>query len=405
MPASPKVIRLVAHVIAWLKRKELRMGNAKFLVFTGTAGKTTLRHAVTFAGEGLGYRMRSNHLGYSNELGVLLTAFGIQRFSVFALRDWWKILRATLKEETFVCIELGADFYHDIPWFLARVQPFAVFLAGMTREDWVEDGEVIARERRALFAALPREGMVVVNSDDVAAMQLFARSKTRARTATFSLEGQNASVTLVQWSDNARRVPLHDALTKEERVEVSVHGQREQMIFHRPLFTPQLSALLAATAFFATLAPSRTREMLFEHYPFAPERLQWSWAKSGAAILEDVYKATPLCTFWFLRTAAQLQVRKKILVITEMRPLVLQKDHFLDELAHAVEIMDAVYFLGPEEQWQTLHRVNKEIMHITPKDYADIARGILQQTDRDAVILLKGSFRYQLGKLGELLRG
>ena len=403
MANSQFTTRLIANVIFGVKRKELRNPKIKFLVFTGTVGKTTLRDAVVFGLKKQGYRVESNDLGYSNEVGVLLTTLGIERFSVINFRHWLKVLRAQINEEKFVCVELGADFYRDIPWFLRRFTPTAVFISGVSEEDWVVKAENVTNDRKKLLDSVPKSGFIIYNIDDPPTKRLVERSNISAHKITFSLENQDATLYAKSWSKNIFSLPLREALNKKELIEI-IYSDRPYTIFSsKPLFEPQIYAIFAALSFIATINGKRISEGIFDEYKFAPQRLQFSRAKNGAVILEDSYKATPLCTFWFLKAAANTQAQKKILFITEMRPLTLNQNFFYEQLADLVRFAEKVYFLGPAEHWRQIASINKGFLHINVAEYSAVAKRVLQETDKNSLILLKGSFRYHLDYLKQLL--
>lgn len=403
MASSQFITQIIASVIFRMKQKELRNPGVKFLVFTGTVGKTTLRDAVAFALKKSGYEVESNNLGYSNEIGILFTVLGITKFSARNPLDWFKLLYAKNNKERFVCVELGADFYHDIPWFLKRFTPFAVFISGIAGKDWAGRIEITSGSRKKLLESIPAAGFVVYNIDNLSTKQLVEEARIQARKITLSIENKDAFAHVQQWSKNIFSLPLKEFFRKEEIIEIIVEGQSHKILLNRPVFEPQLYALLAALGFFVALGHDQIPKKLFDRYQFAPQRLQFSKAKNNAIILEDSYKATPLCTFWFLQAAANIQAQKKILIITEMRPLIMNSKYFYERLANLAHFADAVYFLGPAKCWRKISAVNDRAEPITTADYPKIAERIIGQTDGESLIILKGSFLYRLDKLKQLL--
>ena len=154
------LIRIIANAIFFLKKKEFEASKLKFLVFTGTVGKTTLRDTVTYALKSTSAFVQSNDLGYSNELGILLTIFGYSQFSFKKPRAWRSLLKSAIPKEGFVCIELGADFYRDIKWFVKRFSPSAVFISGIVNESWSRNVMEVTKERSFLLRSIPRSGFL-----------------------------------------------------------------------------------------------------------------------------------------------------------------------------------------------------------------------------------------------------
>lgn len=403
MANSQFTTRLIANAIFWIKRRGLVSPKVKFLVFTGTVGKTTLRDTVAFGLKRKGYGVESNNLGYSNEVGILLTALGIKKFSAKSIHDWFKLFRTNNKKERFACIELGADFYRDIKWFIKRFTPTAVFISGIAEKDWAGKAEHILSDRKKLLESVPKSGHLIYNVDDRPTVRLIEISHILAKKATFSLWNENTSAYVKSWSRNIFSFPLREIFHKKEYIEIIYDGNSCRITFNQPLFESQIYAILAASVFIAALTGDRITEKLFSEYRFSSRRLQFSKAKNNAVILEDSYKATPLCTAWFLGAAANIRARKKILVLTEMRPLTFNNEYCYKQLADMVRFATKVYFLGPSGGWRQIVAVNKDVQHITTGEYPSVAAQILRQTNENDIILLKGSFRYQLDRLKKLL--
>ncbi|MSR71599.1 MAG: hypothetical protein EXS50_02970 [Candidatus Taylorbacteria bacterium] len=398
--------RTVANILFFLKRKQFKASKLKFLVFTGTAGKTTFRDAVTYALRSLDIPVQSNQLGYSNELGILLTVFGYSEFSLKNPLAWFSLLSKDLPKEGFICIELGADFYRDIKWLLNKFDPFAVFISGISNDSWSRDVKEIFAERKSLLEAVPKSGFVFYNLDDLAIIELIQKSSISAQTISISLNAsKKALVTLNEWSRNIFIQSITKVFDDKERFVFTVEQAKIELILNRPIFEPQAYGILVTYSFIHKLFPNRVVELkkAFEDYQFSKDRLQIYKAKNGALIIEDSYKATPLCSYWFLDMSAKIKARKKILFITEMRPLTFNVSRFYSRLADKIKFAELVYFLGPSRYFNALHKTQPKVKHLSSKDYLIVADDILKQSSSEDLILLKGSFRYQLSHLRDLL--
>lgn len=364
MHIKQKIIRGIANLIFSTKKAEFAHTRLTFLVFTGTAGKTTTRDAVVYALKKLNIPVYSNHVGYTNELGVILSTLGYTTFSFKNPRAIFALFRKKVRQEGFICIELGADFYEDIHWFLKKFTPFAVFVSGVATESWSRDVEKINGERSSLIRSIPASGFVFYNKDDKSSRELVEK---------------NSSV--------AEKVPYLP------------------IDFNRFVFEPQMNAVRATRAFLQKVFPhhaSKTAD-LFADYQFSHNRLQFHRAQNGATILEDSYKATPLCTEWFLRTSLKNPAHKRILVVTEMRPLTIQREHFYSALGALTKEFDICYFVGPKKYFDILKIKNPTAKLLDPKNYTEAAQEILRSSGPDDCIFLKGSFRYHLDSLRSLL--
>lgn len=399
------IIRMCANILYVLKKRELRSGRLKFLVFTGTVGKTTLRETVQHTIHGLGLPVQSNELGYSNELGILLTTLGFSRISLKNPLSWIQLIQKSVQKDSFICIELGADFYADIPWFLKHFVPYAVFIDGVARESWSRDIVLINAERTALLQAVPEEGYIYYNADDTETARLCTESKSVAHQASFSLGAHtDATAILEAWSKNMYG-DRNNTTTFFDTVRIRSGEMHIDFALKRVVFEPQVHSMLAAVLFVSTQFLERVQEVqaVIEHYSFSKQRLQVTRAKNGATLIEDSYKATPLCTSWFLTMSARIPARRKILFITEMRPLTFNIVLFYTQIAFLLKHVDAVYFLGPQKYGSIIKREYPELQHIEATAYGEIAKHILATTNEEDLILLKGSYRYHLDTCKTLL--
>lgn len=362
------IIRGVANTIFFLKKREFKKSGLKFLVFTGTVGKTTLRDAVVYALENLKIPVFSNRLGYSNELGIILTALD---FSIKSPIDWFKLLFKKVPKEGFVCIEIGADFYTDIGWFLEKFIPHSVFISGVAKESWSRDIKEVFQDRKNLLENVPKNGFIIYNIDDAEINKLVQESKISGKKVGFS----------------------------------RTYEEKYNLLFKKSIFEPQIYAVLATFVFIQELFPNLISKLspLFESYEFSQLRLQTFKAKNGAMIVEDIYKATPLDTEWFLDNFKNFNAKKVILVITEMRPLSINLDYFYTRLVEKMKGINQVYFLGPDKCFALLNGGDSKIKKIGINNYKDIAREMLDGSSTGDLILLKGSCRYRLEELRDML--
>lgn len=406
MPIKQLLTRAVANIIFLLKKRELKTANLKFLIFTGTVGKTTLRDAVTYSLKESNIPVKSNKLGYSNELGILLTIFGYSEFSFKNPLTWLDLLKKKVPKNEFICIELGADFYKDIKWFLKKFTPFAVFISGIANNSWSRNIKEIFKERKHLLESVPKSGFIFYNLDDFPNRRLIQKSNTAAKIINFSLNnGVNTEIFLNKWSKNIFTKNSSEIFYNKENIVFTVKQIKIKLLMHRPVFKPQIYGIFASFAFIQQICPNKISKLKnkFENYRFSKDRLQIFKAKNSALIIEDSYKATPYCTYWFLKMSKQILARKKILIITEMRPLTLNTGYFYLKLANKIKFADYVYFLGPKKYFNVLKKSYPQIKHLREKNYINAAEEILKNSSSNDLILLKGSFRYHLNKLRNFL--
>ena len=399
-----KAVRILADAIFVLKKDALLDDKITFLVFTGTAGKTTFRDAVAMALKKSGHEVESNDLGYSNELGVLLTALGIYNFSPYNPKSWIAVLRNKPAGEKIVCVELGADFCRDIPWFLKKFRPAAVFISEIAGYPWVNNGEKIAVERTMLLEAVPESGAVIYNIDSAPVRNLVDKSRIRARKISLSLENKDSDF-FADWGKNIYCRDASDIPKNKESVVIVRKNKAVKIDFDRFLFKPQVLAVAAAVGFVETFfhISEGSWNDIFSGYRFSKLRLQAFRSKTGFMIIEDSYKAIPLCTDWFLETAGQVRAEKKALIITEMRPTPIDAAKFYSDIAEKMIWFDAIYFIGPSDKYDLLKKGGLQIECVRKKDYLTVSGEIKRRYGTGDVVFIKGHYGHDLDRLRDLL--
>ncbi len=162
--ASPR--RALAALATW-HRSRL---DIPVIAVTGSTGKTTTKSILAQL-LATRFRVVSSPASFNNDIGVPLT-----------------LLAADAETEVLVA-EMGTNAPGEIAQLTRIVQPTIgiVTNVGASHLEGLGSVEGVLREKSALFAGLPREGLAVVNLDGRHADEL--RDTVRCRAITFSVEG------------------------------------------------------------------------------------------------------------------------------------------------------------------------------------------------------------------------
>ncbi len=368
------LIRIAANCIYFLRRKTLRGSGIRFLVFSGTSGKTLARTASVHVLRRAALPVVSPPFGYTNELGIVLAALGIESVRLFSLSGIRRVASARAPRGAYICIELGADWRADIDWFLDRFVPFGVCITNVASLEWTRTREEIWSDKRALMENIPSEGFLVWSRENESVEQIRGiASKLRCRRAEFSVSIGKQYVTY----KNRR---FHSALAE---------------------FVPYAQAFGAAIASIECIgSPASVRDDAFADYAPPAGRLVQKRLPGGAILLADTYKAVPQCTLHVLATALAISAKKRIAVITAMQPLWKnERDHYR-QIGELLNHFDGSYFVGPERLFSMLRQIVPHAIH------ADIGTlGILlkKEATDGTLIVIKGAGRYHLDRLASLL--
>ncbi len=236
------------------------------IAITGSNGKTTTKEMLAsilcaHAGESAVLATRGN---LNTEIGVPLT-----------------VLRMDAPHR-YCAIELGMNHPGEISVLAAIAQPSVALVTNAQREhmEFMHTVEAVAAENAAVFEALPREGVAVVNADDPQRATFVAAAGGRP-TVDFALEAPatvTASYALGSLSSEIRvHTPAGDAAAS--LAIPGLHNVRNALAAAAGAF----AAGVAAPAIGAGLAAFRP----------CVGRMQVQSLASGATLIDDSYNANP----------------------------------------------------------------------------------------------------------------
>ena len=381
---SQRFIRFVAGAIYVLRLRTLQQSDVRFLVFTGTSGKTLARSVTAYALRRAGHIVVSPPFGYTNELGIVLAALGIESTRLFSWSGIWTLFTSQPPVGAFICIELGADFRDDTRWFLERFKPFGIIITNLSREAWARLPAEAWGDKERLFDAVPSNGFVCWSA-------------------------QNESIGTIRnhflaVRDFRSREIVCDPWKSGEGVVYKIeNGDR---MFGAPfvLSLPYVDAFGLALACLQLIDALPARGDFFSAFTPPPGRLSMQRIPSGPLLVHDTYKSVPQCMCFVLTTAAEIPAQKRIAVVSSMHPLLIDQDAHYQKMADILRAFDTVYYIGPRRIQSFLQKSIPTLRAVRDaSEYSAIARTILSDIDERSVIVVKGAGRYRLDTLVELL--
>ncbi|TAK67782.1 MAG: UDP-N-acetylmuramoyl-tripeptide--D-alanyl-D-alanine ligase [Betaproteobacteria bacterium] len=236
------------------------------IAVTGSNGKTTVKEMIAsilaeHAGAGRSYATPGN---LNNDIGLPLTLLG---------------LRA---EHNCAVVELGMNHAGETAYLAGIAQPTVALVNNAQREhqEFMQSVAEVAHEHGAVFAALPADGVAVINADDTYAGYWRGVCKAR-RVLDFGLERPAAVGGRFELRDFGSEIVLR-APQGEAPVSLraaGVHNVRNA-----------LAAAAAATAAGVGLDAIARGLAAFEP---VPGRLQKLTGRRGSIVLDDTYNANP----------------------------------------------------------------------------------------------------------------
>ena len=257
----------------------------------------------------------------------------------------------------------------------------------------------IAQAKAELPAALPDDGLAVLNADDlrVAAM----RNLTRARVRTFGLapDAEVRADAIEARGLDGTEFTLHSALGAR-RVLSAMPGRH---------LVPHALAAVAVAEHFAVPPDEIVAALAAGSH--APHRMHVIEAASGARLVDDTYNASPISVAAALDFLAETPVaagRRRLAVLGDMLELGPDEERLHREIgARAARVVDALVAVGERGRWMAEAARAAGAGRVVTADDADEAAAVVERELSPTVgdlVLLKASRGIGLDRTVQLLR-
>ena len=316
--------RLAAHV-------RRRLPGLRVVGVTGSQGKTSTKDLLAALLSGAGPVVAPVG-SFNNELGAPLTVL-------------------TCDEGTArLVVEMGARGLGHIRDLCAIARPDIGVVLNVGTAHLGEFGSraVIAQSKGELVAALPPDGVAVLNADDPLVLEMAAR--TRARVVTFG-QSPSADVRLEDLELADTGSPRFTLDTPVGRVPVAMTLLGEHQAFN--------GAAAAAAALALDVPLADVARGLAEAVPVSRWRMERHVRSDGVVVVNDAYNASPDAMRAALRTLAVLGrapgAGRTVAVLGEMRELgdAAQDEH--DAIGRLVVRLGIAQLVVVGEQARPLH--------------------------------------------------
>ena len=260
---------------------------ARRAAVTGSNGKTTTKELLRSALSAGGPTVASER-SFNNDVGLPLTLLSIEPDTRFAV------------------LEMGTSRPGEIARLadLGRPELGIVTNCAAAHIEALKDVEGVVHEKGALVAALPPDGVAVLNADDPALATL--RRRTSARVVTFGVR-RPADFRAVDIRFDLRRLVYR---LRGERVYVPLGGCHN--VYN------SLAALAAAEAFGIPLRDAIAALRRTQRPPMRLEPLK----VGGITLIDDTYNANPGSVEAAFRTLAAVPLRgRRVIVLGDMLEL------------------------------------------------------------------------------------
>lgn len=386
----------------------LRKYHPLIVGITGSVGKSSTKEAVALV-LGVTYNVRKTEGSYNDEIGLPLTVIGTTGggSSIFGwirvFCKWLFIMLFPIKYPEVLVLEMGIDRPGDMAAFLQFVPVNIGIVTQISSSHMAYFGTLqnIAREKGRLIAALPDDGIAILNADDKRTLKM--REKTSAKVVTYGF-GDGADV-------HADNFVFHREARRAEGLSFKVNFDGKTVPLRLPKIVAKhhIPAALAALSLGVALKmnPFEIVEVLEKFEPL-PGRLRLLPGRDNTYLLDDTYNASPASTRAALEVMGELIAPRKMVILGDMLELGPESDREHALLAEAVKSsgVDIVVTVG--KHMRALHEQllsdgfsRKQVLWLPdPMSAVDAVMNIIRSED---LILIKGSQGLRMEKVTEQL--
>lgn len=400
VPPGPAIVRVAdtvralgdlarAHRRRWARGRRGGLPR-KLVAITGSAGKTTTRRASAALLAAAGLRVHSTSHNFNNQIGIPLTLLGLDESHDVAV------------------IEIGTNSRGEIAAGAAIAEPDVgvLTLVAEAHTEGLGNAWDIMVEKGDLLAALPEDGIAIVNGDDHRAAGQLVRSPAR---------------TWIRYGED----PACDvALVARELRGASGQHLTVRVLGVQPIVRPLLEvdvAILGRAGVGAALAAIAVADAVLPHGAPAgdlasaalgaassrePGRMFPRPRADGGLVIDDAYNANPasmLASIEAARDLARSEGRGLVLVLGEMYELGELATALHDEVARAAALVHPRALVAVKGLASRYHDAAKR--YGVPSELVADADGALAAARRVAqpgdVILVKASNGVGLGRVAD----
>jgi UDP-N-acetylmuramoyl-tripeptide--D-alanyl-D-alanine ligase len=342
----------LVNILNSLSKKKLAKYNPYIVAITGNVGKTTTKDYIhTVLKEG-GISVRATQKSFNSEIGLPLTILG-ENNPWDSFWGWVKIifkhsvLNFFIEEYPKVLVlEAGADAPLDIWKITQIITPKTVVLTAFAgnpvHAEFFPNRETHLREKKYLLDALPKNGLLIYNSDDKD-MSGLADSHSTQKRISYGKASPDIKLltTQVDYDEEEKPTGL--------KVLFVMDNTQHEIYLKGVLGASHAYAVLAAVA--TGLSFNISLEKIIDSFTrvvLPKSRLRLLEGKNNSILIDDTYNSSPKATQLALESLKQVATQgKKILILGHMAELgsVGEAEH--EKVGRlAAEVADAVVLVG-----------------------------------------------------------
>ncbi len=297
----------------------------KVIVITGSVGKTSTKDAIYAVISKVSY-VRKSEKSYNSEIGLPLTILGVPNgwnsptvWLKNAWRGFWLFL-VPHKYPKWLVLEVGVGKPGDMKKTASWLKSDVVIITGIGETpahiEFFDSRKHLIEEKSGLIKTLKQDGLLVLNADDEAVLEMKEKNKHRAITYGFK-EG----VDVLGSGDNI----LYSSENEPQGIilRVDIEGNSLPVIIEGAFGKNHVYAALGALALsFGLKLNILEATNALKNYDVPPGRMRLLQGIEGTLIIDDTYNSSPFACESALKTLGEIKnTGRKITVLGDMLEL------------------------------------------------------------------------------------
>ena len=317
--------KIISSTIQFEAKLILKKYKPKIIAVTGSVGKTSTKDAI-FSVMSTSFYIRKSEKSFNSDIGIPLTILGCHN----AWSDpflWLKNIIVGINLVIFkddypewLVLEVGADRPGDIRQITKWLKPDVVVVTAFAKVpvhiEFFNSREEVIREKKYLVEALKHDGTIIVNGDDMDAMNM--RDSIKNNSITYGTDGVSdiiASNSVIHYSPENKI----DGMS----FKVDYKGNSVPIVIKGSLGVQNIYSALAAIAVGVSQKINLVKigEALLDHE--TPKgRMKIIPGIKNTIIIDDTYNSSPVAMASALDTLKNIKINgKKIAVLGDMMEL------------------------------------------------------------------------------------
>ena len=318
----------VKKSLAYILRTESKMVlwkyKPKIIAITGSVGKTSTKDAVYSVISGMSY-VRKSEKSYNSELGLPLTVLGCPNgwnnpltWTKNILKGLWLFIWPH-KYPKWLVLEVGIGKPGDMDKTASWIKSDAVIITAIGETpvhiEFFDSRDHLIEEKSKLIKTLKTDGVLVLNADDEAVINM--KNKTKSRIITYGFKND---ADVVASGDNI----FYDEknIPKGVICRVDEGGRSLPVLIEGVFGKNHIYASLASLALISGLKLNIVEAISkLKNYEVPPGRMRLLSGVNDSLIIDDSYNSSPFASETALKTLGNIKMGRKIAVLGDMLEL------------------------------------------------------------------------------------